>query len=128
LRLPLSNTAREFDSQVLSLAKLVIDSLNEEQIAAVLEATGPKDEKGIAKFERLLTEWQYSHLTRDMALLRTIQGVRSRGAAHRKGSDYDLNQAGLDPSDFHESFKQLLQRCTQMLNDLVAFTETVQRT
>ncbi len=124
LRLPLANSANEFDGQVLDLAKLVVDSLNEEQIAALLPAPGPKDEKGIAKFERLLTNLQYPHVARDVTLLRTIQGVRSRGAAHRKGGDYDLSQAGLDPNDFHESFKLLLERCTQMLADLAAFASS----
>lgn len=56
-----------------------------------------------------------------MALLRTIQGVRSRGAAHRKGSDYDLSAAGLDPSNFHASFKHLLERSTETLKHLAAF-------
>lgn len=118
LRLPLSNTASEFDSLVLGLAKLLIDSLNEEQIGASLEAVGPKNEKGIAKLERLLIQWKYQNVKRDIALLRTIQGIRSRGSAHRKGSDYDLAQAGLDPSDFHASFKQLLERSTITVQEL----------
>lgn len=121
LRLPLSNSANEFDSQVLNLAKLIIDSLNEEHISASLVAPAPKGEKGIAKFERLLTDRQYPNVSRDMALLRTIQGVRSRGAAHRKSGDYDLTQAGLNPKDLHESFKQLLERSTETLKDLSSF-------
>ncbi|MDQ3692629.1 MAG: hypothetical protein M3464_03240 [Chloroflexota bacterium] len=68
-----------------------------------------------------MQQWQYPFVASDIKLLRTIQGVRSRGAAHRKGSDYDLTQAGLDPSDFHESSKQLLERSTTMLNDLAIF-------
>lgn len=126
LRLPLANTASEFDSQILHLAKLVVDSLNEEQIIAPLQAVGLKDEKGIAKFERLLTVWQYPHVARDIALLRTIQGIRSRGAAHRKGSDYDLAASGLDPKNFFASFRQLLDRTTEMLSDLETFAKSRQ--
>jgi hypothetical protein len=120
LRLSLSNNFSEFDSQVLNLAKLIVDSLNEKQITEALSESVPKGEKGIAKLERLLTEWQYPHVERDIALLRTIQGVRSRGAAHLKSSDYNLAAAGLDPSDLHASFTQLLERSTESLGALAA--------
>jgi hypothetical protein len=122
LRLPLSNIANEFDSQVLDLAKLLVDSLNEDQITSQLPNVKTKNEKGIAKLQRLLAAWEYPHLTRDIALLRTIQGIRSRGVAHRKGSDYDLTRAGLEPEDFHASFKQLLEQSTTMLRDLTSFS------
>jgi Glu-tRNA(Gln) amidotransferase subunit E-like FAD-binding protein len=101
---------------VLDLAKLLVDSLNEETISVSLAGKGEKEEKGIAKLERLLTQCQYPHVERDMTLLRTIQGVRSRGAAHRKASDYDLSRAGLDPADFHASFT--------VLKDLTAYANS----
>jgi hypothetical protein len=123
LRLPLSNTANEFDDQVLDLAKLVVDSLNEEPIRASLTTTVEKGDKGLAKFERLLEQGNYPFVARDLALLRTIQGVRSRGAAHRKGKDFDLKQAGLDPQDLHGSFKQLLEQSTAMLTDIAKFAD-----
>jgi hypothetical protein len=118
LRIPLANTTGDFDSQLLYLVKLLVDSLNEERIAASLTSAAPKGDKGIAKFERLLTEQGYQNTVRDMALLRTIQGVRTRGTAHRKGSDYDLTQAGLDPDDLQKSFLQLLTNSTEMLINL----------
>lgn len=123
LRLPLANTADEFDSQMLDLAKLLVDSLNEEAIVATLATPPKKDDKGIAKLEQLLRQSGYPNTDRDMVLLRTVQGVRSRGVAHRKSSDYDLAQAGLDPDDYHKSFHQLLERCTQMLSDLKAYAK-----
>ncbi len=121
LRLPLSNTANEFDSQMIDLAKLVVDSLNEEQIGAELTASKQKGDKGIAKFERLLIQLGYPEVTRDMTLLRTVQGIRSKGAAHRKGSDYNLAQAGLDPKDYQKSFRQLLEGVTLMLREIENF-------
>ena len=62
-----------------------------------------------------------------MTLLRTVQGVRLRGAAHRKGRDYDLSQAGLDPHDFFASFKVLLQRSTEALRGLTEFATSQSR-
>lgn len=123
LRLPLGNTANEFDSQLLDLVKLLVDSLNEEQIVGSLTTSTQGGDKGIAKFERLLTEKGYPNVGRDMVLLRTIQGIRSKGTAHRKGSDYDLTRAGLDPNDFQKSFLQLLTDGTQMLTDLETYVK-----
>lgn len=125
LRLLLSNTAREFDTQLLNLAKLLIDCLNEEELTANAPAPeSKKNEKGIAKLERLLEQWGYSKVDRDLDLLRTIQGIRSKGAAHRKGSDYNLSAAGLDPDDFQDSFRKLLVQSITMLNDLADFVES----
>jgi hypothetical protein len=52
LHIPLGDTAGELDEQVLYLAKLLVDSLNEESLATTLGKR--KDEKGLAKLERLL--------------------------------------------------------------------------
>jgi hypothetical protein len=124
LRLLLSNTNGEFDGQLRYLAILVVDSLNEKQIE-VARATPPNEnDKGIAKLEGLLVQLQYGYAARDLGLLRTIQKVRSTGVAHRKGSDYDLSKAGLDPADLCQSFRLLLERCIQMLTDLKSFAES----
>ena len=48
-----------------------------------------KDEKSIAKFERLLRQEGYEQADRDVKLLRDVQTLRSKAAAHRKGSDYE---------------------------------------
>lgn len=84
VRIPLNNTDTEFEAQLLSLAKLLVDSLNEAAIAKDLSRV--KDEKGIAKFKRFLDANGYEHTDRDIALLRRVQGLRSRVAAHTSGS------------------------------------------
>ncbi|WP_157570784.1 hypothetical protein [Microtetraspora malaysiensis] len=122
LHAPLSESQREFEDQILSLAKLLVDFLNEKGITAVT-GKGPEGEKGISKLERLLTFWQYPHMDRDVSLLRQIQTIRSQASAHSKGSSYDKFIAQqLDGRTKSEFVKDLLARAAQTLVDLSDFT------
>lgn len=90
LHVPFGDSAAEFDEQVLYLAKLLVDSLNEEAIAARIENKGAK---GLKKLERLLDGLDVPDARSLLGPLAKIQGLRSRSAAHRKGSDFDINVA-----------------------------------
>jgi hypothetical protein len=50
---------------------------------------GAADEQSIAKLERFFDQKSYLEKTRDIAFLRLIQALRSKGAAHAKGKDFD---------------------------------------
>lgn len=117
VRIPLNNTDTEFEAQLLSLAKLVIDLLNETAIAASLSPV--KGEKGISKLKRFLDINHYAHTDRDIVLLRRVQNLRSRIAAHTSGSSGQAFLAqeleGLSKSDFIE---KLMREATQMFADL----------
>ncbi|WP_218131344.1 hypothetical protein [Nocardioides sp. YR527] len=117
VRIPLNSTDSEFEAQLLSLAKLLIDLLNEAAIAKDLSPV--KDEKGISKLKRFLQANGYEHVDRDIALLRRIQGLRSRIAAHTSGSSGQAFLAeeldGLSKTDFIE---KLMREATQMFADL----------
>jgi hypothetical protein len=86
LRVPLDENRAEFDGQVLSLAKLLVDSLNEAALQRELVSTIP-DEKGIAKFARWLRKKQLSGWESHLRFLRNLQALRA-GSAHRKGTTY----------------------------------------
>jgi hypothetical protein len=88
VRTPLHDTDSEFEELVRTLAKLLIDSLDEPELVRSLPQ-GQPDEKGISKFERWLRHAEYPTLDADIRFLRDLQTVRSKGAAHRKGSDYE---------------------------------------
>lgn len=88
LRIPLSESNTEFEESIAILAKLLIDGLNDKEIQSRLSSR-VKDEKSIAKLERWMRQEGYEHVDRDIKLLRDVQTLRSRGAAHRKGSDYE---------------------------------------
>jgi hypothetical protein len=88
LRIPLNESQPEFEGQVLNVAKVLVDSLNEAKIGELL-GSGIKDEKGIAKLKRWLEQEGYPDVDGAVGLLQRIQRLRSRAAAHRKGSDYE---------------------------------------
>ena len=95
LHLPASDNQAEFDSQLVALTKIMIDSLNEEAIAqGVISIL--KDDRGINKLEKYFQAQNASSYEDHIKFLRVLQNLRSTGAAHRKGSNYikviaDLN-------------------------------------
>lgn len=117
VRIPLNDTDTEFEAQLLSLAKLLIDLLNETAVTAGLPPV--KGEKGISKLKRFLESNNYEHTDRDIALLRRVQDLRSRIAAHTSGTSGQVFLAqeldGLSKPDFVE---KLMREATQMFADL----------
>lgn len=117
VRIPLNNTDSEFEAQLLGLAKLLVDLLNEAEIAAGLPPL--KNEKGISKLKRFLEAAGYEYVDRDIALLRTIQNLRSRIAAHTSGSSGQAFLAEeLDGLSKPEFIEKLMRAATKMFADL----------
>lgn len=87
VRIPIHNDQAEFDSQVQSLTKLLIDSLNEAELVKGL--TVPGEAKGIAKFHLFLEDRKVTDAAKLTGFLRNLQALRSSGVAHRKGSTYE---------------------------------------
>jgi hypothetical protein len=122
LHVPLTDSSAEFDEQVLYLAKLVVDSLNVEALQSLL-GSKVAEEKGLAKLERLLRERGAEDPRSTIAPLATVQGLRSRGAAHRKGSDFDITVA-LGEAGRQKGFEQLLEQVVASLEALKGFAST----
>ncbi|MBW8012888.1 MAG: hypothetical protein FVQ83_16850 [Chloroflexi bacterium] len=87
LRIPLSNDQAEFDNQILSLTKILVDSINEAEIQKLL-SDKREGEKGISKLERYLKEQDVEEYTPHIAFLQNLQALRSTGVAHRKSKNY----------------------------------------
>lgn len=87
LRLPLNDSQAEFESSIRVLTQLLVDAINEKQIESRLSSKQP-NEKGISKLERLFAQEERLQ-GNDVKVLRSLQEVRSRVTAHRKGSDYE---------------------------------------
>jgi hypothetical protein len=115
LRIPLTESQPEFEGQVLNLAKTLIDSLNDSTLDAHLSSK-VKDERSIAKLKRWLEQESYAEVEPDIAVLKKIQLLRSRAAAHRKGSDYEeflTKELGSD--GLIQGFAKLLVDATEVL-------------
>lgn len=87
LRIPITDSQEEFDSLVLSLVKVLIDSLNEKRIQEMLE--DEDSQKGISKLEKWLKKTDCKGYEIHIQFLRDLQELRSTGTGHRKGNNYE---------------------------------------
>jgi hypothetical protein len=87
LRILLTNDQAEFDQQVLALAKILIDSLNEKELEKVIIIG--KGDKGITKFEKFLRSYKLVDCDKHVSFLRNLHDLRSSGTAHRKSKNYE---------------------------------------
>ncbi|MFF5794513.1 hypothetical protein ACFY5D_20920 [Paeniglutamicibacter sp. NPDC012692] len=122
LHVPLNETQSEFEDQLMNLAKLLVDFLNEKAIVKAI-GKGPEGERGLSKLQRFFTVTGYKHVEEDNALLRQIQELRSRVSAHSKGSDYNRYIAGkLGGMQKKEFVMELLRNSTEMLKRWADFS------
>jgi hypothetical protein len=87
LHVPTSDNPAELDAQLVGLAKILIDRLNDAGLNSAL-ASPVADERSLAKLKRYLAMRKYPEIERDVGALSAIQGLRSTGAAHARGSNY----------------------------------------
>lgn len=117
VHVPASENDEEFEEQILVICKLLVDLLNETEIGRRVEKV--EGDAGISKFKRFLAANGYAHVERDIALLRTVQRLRSKGAAHSKGATYAATLAReLDGLTHTKFISSVLSRATTMLTDL----------
>jgi hypothetical protein len=117
LRVPLTNDQREFDEQVLALAKVFIDSLNEKELARGI--TQKPNAKGLDKLEEWLKK-NGGYSAPMMEFLRKLQGLRSACSAHRKGESYEKLKPffEIDEKDLTDVLEEILSKCVRTLNTL----------
>lgn len=118
LRLPLIEDSTEFDTLVLNLSKILIDYLNEKEIDRRI-IVDSKGVQGIGKFEILLNKTVPKPIN-TIVFLKQLQKLRSKGSAHRKGSDYYklLKDLEIDNSTYLHSFEKILNKAIEMINEL----------
>ncbi len=118
IRLPLFENNAEFDNLVLNLTKTLIDYLNEGEIGKRIK-TDEKNLQGIGKLEILLGKAnpQPKHV---IPFLRQLQRLRSKGAAHQKGSDYKkvLKEMEIDDKTFYKAYESILNKSIIMIDEL----------
>lgn len=116
LRIPLTEDQKEFDEQVLSLTKIIIDSLNEKELE---KASNIKIDGSINKLEKFL-ESEGLKFDEMLKFLRNLQSLRSSSVAHRKGETYDKLKTyfSIGEKDLSKIFDDILIKCIWVLNTL----------
>jgi hypothetical protein len=127
VHIPTTESQRELDEQILWLAKLLVDSLNEAELVKGLLKV--ENEKGIGKFERFLESKQCPHTKEIVQFLRDVQRLRSTSAAHRKSQDYQrtMDRLGLTGKRTPDVMRALLEQVVAVLQMLHRFLDEIER-
>lgn len=127
VRIPASDEQREFDDLVLSLTKILIDSLNEKELARFIPVNERTELKGSisllqAAFSKLAIQGSENHIS----FLRDLQELRSSSAAHRKGSKYKKIAAkfAVDDQPLRAVFTGILEQSLQVLDLFLSVVES----
>lgn len=125
LRIPINNSIVEMDMLVLSLVKVVLDSLNEKKIVAQLTGTYEKLTGSISKLEAWFQEKHLSDYQEHIKFLRDLQELRSSGTGHRKGKGYQKISKAFDiqRENYAETFSNILDNVISFLNYIEAHFE-----
>lgn len=118
IHIPITDSQPEFDQLVLSLVKVLIDSLNEKELQNQL---GESDSlKGISKLEKWLELQGKDDYSDHIKFLRDLQELRSTGTGHRKGKAYNkiAQKFGVGDSSLSDVFESILQTADGFLNYL----------
>ena len=122
LRIPINNSIAEMDMLVLSLVKVLLDSLNEKNIAKQLTGTYEKLVGSISKLEAWFVEKNLENYQDQIKFLRNLQELRSSGTGHRKGKGYQKIAKVFDVQreNYAETFGSILNNATAFLKFVVS--------
>lgn len=120
LRIPAADEQRDFDELVLSLAKILIDSLHVKRLNSLLseEQKEGVGEGSIALLEAVLASRNIEGASEHIAFLRKLQSLRSSSSAHRKGGRYRkvAKQFDIESQSLRDVFEGILWQALVVLN------------
>jgi hypothetical protein len=126
LRIPSSDEQKDFDDLVLALAKILIDSLNENELLKLI----PPEQSGVAgsinRLEKVLVIQKAQSYEGHVEFLRKLQNLRSCGTAHRKGSNYKkiANEFGIGNETLQAVFAAILAKGIRFLEYLLELVKS----
>ncbi|GKX51306.1 hypothetical protein [Budvicia aquatica] len=121
LRIPANDEQKHFDEQILSLTKVLIDSLNEKYLNTFLNKEQLESVKGsIARLEATLTNCNIANSEKHILFLKELQGLRSTGVAHRKGNSYQkiTQKFDLENNNLQGVFSKIIKQAVYFLEFL----------
>ena len=138
LRIPTTDEQRDFDGMVLSLTKMLIDSLNEKSLRKLIpfeKQEAFKDKSGIALLEAALHLNNFEGYDVHTDFLRKLQNLRSNRSAHRKGRNYlrIAEYFGVENQSLRHVFANILNSASDTLDYFIVLVnsgrirETIER-
>lgn len=121
IRVPATDEQKDFDELVLALTKIMIDSINEKQLCKLLSEEQNNSIKGsIARLEAVFKKLNVIGFVDHIAFLRSLQSLRSTGAAHRKGENYQKlsKEIGTNENSLRTVFDMILRKALDFLRFL----------
>lgn len=119
IRRPLTDSQSEFDQLVLLLSKLIIDLLNDKELAKGIDNS--EGLRGIGKLEQWIKNTDISGFEEHIAFLRNLWDLRSSGAGHAKGKSYKKAAQKFDIEELplQDVFDKILQSADSYLNFMI---------
>jgi len=119
LRVPFSEEQRDFDGLVLSLATILVDSLNMTELRLLLseEQKERLKKRSIAYLEAVLASRDLKDSVEHIDFLRKLQHLRSITSAHRKGRKY--KKLGFESQSLRDVFADILRQAIHFLDYLI---------
>ncbi len=129
MRIPATDEQRDFDEVVLSLTKVLIDSLNEAYLKKMIpfeKRKKFKDKHGIAVLEAALHLNGITDGDDHLDFLRKLQSLRSSGSAHRKGRNYEkiAKHFGIENQNLRDVFTGILNSATNVLDFFITLVKS----
>ena len=136
LRVLSTDEQSDFDDLVLSLTKILIDSLNEKELKKLisleqeqnLTPEQKKNIKGIGWLEIALNSCGVEDAADHITFLRKLQSLRSSGSAHLKGSNYQkiANYFGIESKGLRSVFAGILSKAVDVLDYFIFLMQSRQ--
>lgn len=118
LHIPTTDGEKEFEDQVMSISKILIDSLNQKELSKGLQ--NPKESPGKIDWFEVFLLSQGCDRPKMFEFLKKLQALRSSAIAHRKGDK--MNSAykyfELDTKSRIDVFEDMIIRCIWIFNSL----------
>lgn len=121
VHVPATDEQRDFDELVLGLTKILIDSLNERQLNALIPQDQQTSVKGsISLLEAALTACGVADGSEHIGFLIQLQRLRSSGSAHRKGKEYRriARDFGMESQNLRAVFTEILRKSLVLMDYL----------
>lgn len=123
IRIPSTDEQQELDTLILSMAKILVDSINQRKLRKLIPPERLTGVKGsISLLEAVLDVRGVPDRDRHITFLRRLQRLRSSGTAHRKGSTYReiADELGIRRESRKQVFTLLLEQSLELLQFLLS--------